>query len=45
MGQNNIQREPITNADIAGYSEMLKKGDSGIASVYDELGKGKHAYN
>jgi hypothetical protein len=45
MGQNNIQREPVTDADIAGYSEMLKKGDSGIASVYDELGKGKHAYN
>ena len=37
MGQNNTQREPITNADIARYSEMIKKGDSGIAAVYDEL--------
>lgn len=45
MGQNNIQREPVTDADITRYREMLKKGDSGIASVYDELGKGKHAYN
>ena len=37
MGQNNIQREPVTDADIARYREMVKKGDSGIAAVYDEL--------
>ena len=37
MGQNNIQREPVTDADISRYRETIKKGDSGIAAVYDEL--------
>ena len=37
MGQNNIQREPVTDADITRYREMIKKGDSGIAAMYDEL--------
>lgn len=38
MGQNNIQREPITNADISRYSRMIEEGgDKGVAAMYDEL--------